>query len=244
MARGRQLTLEEEYAKNGAESDQLFDELSQAASDSDFELEELIDSYINERSELERLEKLREKGEVSDRVYDRLVKEYDEKLDHMNEKINTGINQLQGYKAQIELDLTESKNNLETINARLLIGDEESDIIKQKKMLTEKIEHLNYALVATEHILKKESIIRNGPLTRFEVTETTLADTHVTSSKPIEDEKSQKEEASEEPKASSSETETANASVITDAESGKICPTCGRVTASEAHYCIHCGGQL
>ena len=90
MARGRQLTLEEEYAKNGAKSDQLLAELSKAAGDSDFALENLIDTYINERAELDRLEGLHKKGEVSERVYERLLKEYEEKLEKMDEEIKKG----------------------------------------------------------------------------------------------------------------------------------------------------------
>ncbi len=137
MARGRQLKLEEEYANNGSISDKLLEELSQAAADSDFELEELIDSYINERGELERLEALHEKGEVSERVYDRLTKEYEEKLDRMDDQIKKGAIQLQGYQAQIQFDHAEVKEELETINARLLIGDEDTEVSeKQKATLT------------------------------------------------------------------------------------------------------------
>ena len=82
----------------------LLDELSQAAADSEFELEELIATYINERAELERLDTLHEKSEVSDRVYDRLKGEYDEKLGSFDERIQKGVHELQGYLAQILQD--------------------------------------------------------------------------------------------------------------------------------------------
>ncbi|MFX1300460.1 MAG: zinc-ribbon domain-containing protein [Promethearchaeota archaeon] len=238
MARGRQLVLEEEYAKNGAESDKLLDELSKAAGDSDFALEDLIDTYINERAELDRLESLREKGEVSERVYERLLKEYEEKLEKMDDEIQKGTGQLQGFQAQIRLDHAEVKEALETIKARMAIGDDVDEGEKQKAKLADKVERLNYALIATEHILKKESTMRNGPLTRFEVKETTVADSKVT---PVESESEEEEDSSDE------ETDTPESTIDSgqpDAEAGKICTQCGRVTASGAQFCIHCGSPL
>ncbi len=240
MARGRQLALEEEYAKNGVESDELFEELSQAAADSDFELEELIDTNINERSELDRLETLHKKGEVSKRVYDRLVKEYEEKLNRMDEKIKEGVVQLYGYKAQIQLDYTRAKEELETINARLLIGDDETEVTEKKNKLSEKATRLKYALIACDHILKKEFNMRNGPLTRFEVTETTIADSKVISNEPEEIEVIESKEESEE----SESTPSTLPRSLQDTEAGKICPNCGRVTAPEAKFCIYCAAQL
>ena len=238
MARGRQLVLEEEYAKNGAKSDKLLDELSKAAADSDFALEDLIDTYINEKAEQDRLEALHKKGEVSDRVYERLLKEYEEKLEKMDEEIQKGTDQLQGYQVQIKLDHAEVKEELETIKARMAIGDDVDEGEKQTAKLTDKAERLNYALIATEHIVKKESTMRNGPLTRFEVTETTVVDSKVTAAEP---------EPEEEEDSSDQETDTSESqpeSRQPDAEAGKICTQCGRVTASGAQFCIHCGGPL
>ncbi|MFX1317920.1 MAG: zinc-ribbon domain-containing protein [Promethearchaeota archaeon] len=242
MARGRQLVLEEEYANNGSVSDKLLEELSQAAADSDFELEELIDSYINERGELERLEDLHKKAEVSERVYDRLTKEYEEKLEGMDEQIKNGVLQLQGYQAQVQLDHAEVKEELDTLNARLLIGDEDAEVNeKRKTTLTEKADRLHYALLACEHILKKESAMRNGPITRFEVKETTVADSKLSPS--ISDEEVEVIESTEAPEEPESVTETPK-SRQQDAEAGKICANCGRVTASDARFCVHCGAPL
>jgi hypothetical protein len=239
MARGRQLTLEEEYVKNGVESDQLLDELSKAAGDSNFKVEDLIDTYINERTEQDRLESLHEKGEVSKRVYERLKKEYDEKLSKMDEEIQQGMVQLRGYQAQIKLDHTKTTDDLETLKARLVIGDDVADGEEQRAKLTDKAERLNYALIATEHIIKKESTMRNGPITRFEVTEKTLTDTEIASLKPEPE-----EEPSKEPKDSESEPAAESKPSQPDAEAGKICTNCGRVTASDARFCVHCGGPL
>lgn len=238
MARGRQLVLEEEYAKNGAKSDKLLDELSKAAGDSDFALEDLIDTYINERAELDRLKTLHEKGEVSERVYERLLKEYEDKLEKMDEEIQKGTDQLKGYQTQITLDHTEVKEELETINARIAIGDDVDEGEKQKAKLADKAERLNYALIATKHILKKESTMRNGPLTRFEVTGTTVVDSKVTAPEP---------EPEEEEDSSDQETEMTESTPKSrqpDAEAGKICTQCGRVTAPGAQFCIHCGSPL
>lgn len=245
MARGRQLALEEEYVKHGSESDELLEELSQAASDSDFELEELIDTYINEHSELERLESLHKKGEVSERVYDRLVKEYDDKLSRMDEQIKEGITQLQSYQAQIHLDHAEAKEELDTLKTRHLIGDDEIKGASDEDKVSEKTTRLNYALIACEYILKKESAMRNGPLTRFEVTETTVADSKVTSTES-EDVKviKSKEKVEEEPKEEVKGSESTSSQPAEDSESGKICPQCGRVTASDAKFCIHCAATL
>jgi hypothetical protein len=245
MARGRQLALEEEYVKNGTESDELLEKLSQAASDSDFELEELIDTYINERSELERLESLHKKGEVSERVYDRLVKEYEDKLTRMDEQIKEGIIQLHSYQVQIQLDHTEAKEELETLKTRHLIGDDETKGAGNVDKVSEKVTRLNYALMACEYILKKESAMRNGPLTRFEVTETTVADSKVasTESEDIEVIKSE-EKVEEESKEEAKESESTSSQPAEDSESGKICSQCGRVTASDAKFCIHCAAEL
>ncbi len=240
MARGRQLTLEDEYAENGTASNQLLDELSKAAGDSDFELENLIDTYINERAELERLETLKKKGEVSERVYDRLVAEYDEKLERMDEQIQTGVEQLQGYFAQIQLDFVQVKDELETLNARILIGDEEGDIEGKKTTLAEKAERLNYAIIASQHILQKESTMRNGPITRFEVKETTVTDAKVAPSEPESvTTDTSKEETEEAP-----ESEPSSTSTEPDAEAGKICNQCGRITTSKAKFCVHCGAPF
>ncbi len=238
MARGRQLVLEEEYAKNGKESDKLLDELSKAAADSDFALEDLIDTYINERAELERLENLHKKGEVSERVYERLLKEYEEKLEKMDEGIQKGTDQLQGYQVQIKLDHAEVKEELETVKARMAIGDDVDEGEKQTAKLADKAERLNYALIATQHIIKKESTMRNGPLTRFEVKETTVVDSKVTAAEPEPEEEessSDQEINTPEPQAESRQP---------DAEAGKICTQCGRVTATGAQFCIHCGSPL
>ncbi len=238
MARGRQLVLEEEYVKNGAKSDKLLDELSKAAADSDFALEDLIDNYINERAELDRLEALHEKGEVSERVYERLLKEYEEKLGKMDEEIQKGTGQLEGYQVQIKLDHAEVKEELETVKARMAIGDDIDEGEKQTAKLTDKAERLNYALIATQHILKKESTMRNGPLTRFEITETTVADSKVTAAEP------EPEEAEDSSDQETDAPEPQPESRQPDAEAGKICTQCGRVTASGAQFCIHCGGPL
>lgn len=243
MARGRQLMLEEEYVKNGAESDELLAELSQAAGDSDFELEELIDTFINERAEVERLETLYEKGEVSGRVYARLKKEYDEKLEKIDAQIQDGVVQLQGYQAQIQVDLATAKEELDTIDARIRIGDEDITVEDKKPKLTEKTTRLNYAHIATKHILQKESTMRNGPISRFEVTETTLADSPVvTSISEKHDESDESKGASPEPELPTTDSELPPSQP--DAEAGKICTQCGRVTASEAQFCIHCGASL
>lgn len=237
MARGRQLVLEEEYAKNGTESDKLLDELSKAAADSDFALEDLIDTYINERAELDRLEALHKKGEVSERVYERLFKEYEEKLEKMDEEIQKGTDQLQGYQVQIKLDHTEVKEELETVKARMAIGDDVDEGEKQTAKLADKAERLNYALIATQHIIKKESTMRNGPLTRFEVKETTVVDSTVTDAEPEPEEEDSSDQNNDTPEPQSE-------SGQPDAEAGKICTQCGRVTATGAQFCIHCGSPL
>jgi hypothetical protein len=242
MARGRQLAIEEEYATNGGESDALLDELSQAAANSEFELEELIDTYINERAELERLESLHEKSEVSDRVYERLKEEYEEKLSNFNERIQRGVHELQGYIAQILKDYTQVQDDLETIKARELIGDDEPADAEQKTKLEDKSQRYNYAITAARYILQKESTMRNGPVSRFEVTETTLADTKVKAStaKPKTKPKAEESEKAEELE----EAESSASYAEPEPEAGKICNVCGRITTTEAKFCIHCGSAL
>lgn len=85
--------------------------------------------------------------------------------------------------------------------------------------------------------------MRNGPITRFAITETTVVDSKVVSSESTEAESAEAEEKEEEtvkPKPDSSVTSRSDS----DAESGKICPQCGRVTASDAKFCVYCGGPL
>ncbi|MDO8055653.1 MAG: hypothetical protein Q6361_02225, partial [Candidatus Hermodarchaeota archaeon] len=243
MARGRQIAIEEEYATNGGESDALLDELSQAAANSEFELEELIDTYINEPAELERLESLHEKSEVSDRVYERLKEEYEEKLTNFDERIKGGVRELQGYLAQILKDYAKVKEDLETIKARELIGDDEPADAKQKAKLEDKSKRYNYAISAARYILQKESTMRNGPVSRFEITETTLADTKVkTSATKPEKTQPTTQEPAETKKSEDSEEPTSPAEP--EPEAGKICNICGRITTSDAKFCIHCGSPL
>ena len=239
MARGRQLAIEEEYVTNGGESDALLDELSQAAANSEFELEELIDTFVNERAELERLESLHEKSEVSDRVYERLKGEYNEKLANMNERIQQGVHELQGYLAQIVKDYAQVQDDLETIKARELIGDDEPTDAEQKIKLEGKSKRYNYAITAARYILQKEFTMRNGPVSRFEVTETTLADTKVKtrSAKPDTEPKPEELAKTEEP-------EEAETPAEPEPEAGKICNVCGRITTTDAKFCIHCGSPL
>ncbi len=80
--------------------------------------------------------------------------------------------------------------------------------------------------------------MRNGPITRFEVKETTVADSKLSPS--TDDEVI---ETTETTKESESRTETEK-SRQPEAEAGKICANCGRVTASDARFCVHCGGPL
>jgi hypothetical protein len=241
MARGRQLALEEEYATNGGESDALLDELSQAAADSEFELEELIDTYINEHAELERLETLHGKSEVSDRVYDRLKGEYNEKLTGFNERIQRGVHELQGYLAQILQDYSQVQDDLETIKARELIGDDEPADAKQKAKLEDRATRYNYAITAARYILQKEATMRNGPVSRFEVKETTLADSKL---KPVAPKPEKQVKPKSEEPAETEETETTSPSTQPEPEAGKICNVCGRITTSDAKFCIHCGSSL
>ncbi len=240
IARGHQLSLEEEYAKTGNDSDQLLEDLSEAAGNSSYPLEELIDTYINERSEVERLDQLHESGEVSERVYERLTKEYDEKLEKIDKEIQDGVEILKGYFAQLRLDFAKAKDDLETIEARIQIGDVEEDPTAQKEKLTEKLKRLSYALTATQHILNKEAMMRGAPPIRFAITETTLTDAGLDKTQSIEEVEDSKPAESVQP-----ETQTDEArSLQEDAESGKICNSCGRVTASDAKFCIHCGHPL
>ncbi len=141
---------------------------------------------------------------------------------------------------QIKLDHAGVKEELETINARMTIGDDIDEGEKQKAKLAEKAERLNYARIATKHILKKESTMRNGPLTRFEVTETTVADSKVAVTEPEPEEDEDKDSLNQEADTS----EPRPKSQQPDAEAGKICTQCGRVTASGAQFCIHCGSPL
>ena len=101
VARGQQLALEDQYAKTKTASDDLIENLSEAATSSSIPLEELIDTYVSERSEQERLEGLHESGEVSDHVYDRLTREYDDKLTGMDDKIQEGVTTFRGYHAYL-----------------------------------------------------------------------------------------------------------------------------------------------
>lgn len=234
IARGRQLALEDQYAKSDQKSDKLLEELSKAAGDGDFALEGLIDTYINEQTEQDRLDELREKDEVSDRVYERLSAEYQEKLAKMDQDIESGLEQLKGYTAQLNRELNQIHDELETVNARVLIGDIEEDFTSQKTKLTEKQQRLNYALAAAHHILNKEATRRGEAVTRFEITETTLPEATLTTKEPEKTTETSEDES--EPSTPSTPPP--------DAEAGKICNLCGRVTASNAKFCIHCGGPL
>jgi uncharacterized OB-fold protein len=240
IARGHQLSLEEEYAKTGNDSEQLLEDLSEAAGNSSYPLEELIDIYINERSELERLDQLHENGEVSERVFERLTKEYDEKLEKLDKEIQDGIDTLKGYFAQLRLDHTQTKDDLETIEARIQIGDIEDDPTAQKEKLTEKFRHLSYALTAVQHILNKEAMLRGAPPIRFSITETTLTDARLRAKSTEEMEDLEPTDSVQSEPESDEEAQ----APMEDAESGKICTSCGRVTASDAKFCIHCGHTL
>ena len=37
---------------------------------------------------------------------------------------------------------------------------------------------------------------------------------------------------------------TSSPEVTPDVEAGKICPTCGQLTSTDAKFCVHCGNEL
>jgi chromosome segregation ATPase len=229
VARGQQLSLEDQYTKAKSVSDDLIENLSEAATNGSIPLEELIDSYINERTEQERLEGLHESGEVSDRVYDRLTQEYDDKLSRMDEKIREGVTTLRSYHAHLRAELAKTEEELETIEAKKEAGDEETDLEDRKASLAEQSQRLRWAVAAAAHILDREAALRGEPTSRFEVSETTVTGTG-------------SEEAGKPVVVKPSTTPASKASA--DAEAGKICPSCGRVTAPNTKFCVHCGSRV
>jgi predicted nucleic acid-binding Zn ribbon protein len=233
IARGHQLSLEEQYTKSGKASEELLESLGDTAESGVHPLEDLLDTYIRERSEQERLEGLHETGEVSKRVYDRLNQEYNEKLSRMDEEIQTGITKIKGYLAQLRSDQSAAQDQLETIETRIEIGDMEGDPEKQQATLSEKIQRLGYAIAAIKHILDKEATIHGDLPSRFEVTETSQADLSI--DKTESDENSDSEDEESEPQSTPTPS--------SDTEAGKICSNCGRVTASGS-FCVHCGSPL
>jgi len=228
VARGQQLALEDQYTKTKAASDDLIENLSEAATSSSIALEELIDTYVSERSEQERLEGLHESGEVSDRVYDRLTREYDDKLTGMDEKIQGGVATFRGYDAYLREEEGKAEEELETIETKREVGDED-DVEDRHATLTKQIQRLRYAIAAVAHILDKEAALHGEPASRFEVSETTVGSAGA-------------EEAAKPVEAKPSVTRTPKPPA--DVEAGKICPACGHVTASNTKFCTYCGSRI
>lgn len=229
VARGQQLALEDQYTKTKSASDDLIENLSEAATNGSIPLEELIDTYVNERSEQERLEGLHESGEVSDRVYDRLTREYDNKLTGMDEKIQEGVATFRGYQTYLREELAKTEEELETIEAKREVGDEEGDVEDRQATITKQAQRLRYAVAAAAHILEREAALHGEPASRFEVNETTVGSASTEeAAKPA----SSKSSARSAPKPTA------------DVEAGKICPACGRVTASNTKFCTYCGSRI
>jgi hypothetical protein len=228
VARGQQLALEDQYTKTKAASDDLIENLSEAATSSSISLEELIDSYVSERSEQERLEGLHESGEVTDRVYDRLTREYDDKLTGLDDKIQEGVATFRGYHTYLREELAKAEEELETVETKREVGDE-GDVEVRQTTLPKQIQRLRYAIAAVAHILNKEAALHGEPVARFEVSETTVDSAGAEeAAKPVET----KPSTTRKPKPTA------------DVEAGKICPACGRVTASNTKFCTYCGGRI
>lgn len=228
VARGQQLALEDQYTKTKTASDDLIENLSEAATSSSIPLEELIDTYVSERSEQERLEGLHESGEVSDRVYDRLTREYDDKLTGMDDKIQEGAATFRSYHAYLRAELAKTEEERDTIEAKREVGDE-GDVEDRQATLRKQIQRLRCAIAAAVHILGKEAALHGQPASRFEVSETTVGSAGA-------------EEAPKPTGAKSSATRTPKPTA--DVEAGKICPACGRVTPSKTKFCTYCGSRI
>ncbi|MFX1475797.1 MAG: zinc-ribbon domain-containing protein, partial [Promethearchaeota archaeon] len=233
--RGKQLALEKRYTGKQDGDEKLIKRISEAEKDGGYPLEEIVDTYIQERGEQERLEGLLESGEVTERVYSRLSKEYDEKLLDLEEQIREGRVTLLGYLTTLRNDLTEAEEELDTIEARIKVDDEEDLKGKQKKLI-KKIQKLQLAVTAAVHILNKESAISGGAPIRFEISERTLG-----------------EPATEEPESGDQDSPTSSPEKAesgspkepaSDIEGGKICPKCGVVTKPEAKFCTRCGQKI
>ena len=227
VARGKQLAIEKGYTGKQDGDEKIIKRLSEAEKDGGYPLEEIVDTYIRERTEHERLEELLESGEVADRVYSRLSKEYDEKLLDLEEKIKTGRDKLLGYLATLKRDLQKAEENLDGVEARIQSGDEK-ELKDKRKQLKKKIQKLSLAITAAVHILNKESAISGGTPIRFEISEKTLGE-------PIEEE-------SEGSDGSSSTSSTAKPTA--DIEGGKICPKCGVVVSPQMKFCTKCGQKI
>jgi hypothetical protein len=235
VARGKQLAIEKEYTGKQKGDDKIIKSLSEAEKDGGYPFEEIVDTYIQERGEQERLEGLLESGEVTERVYSRLSKEYDEKLLDLEEKIKVGRATLLGYLAKLQNDLKDAEEELDTIETRMKVDDQEDLKSKQKK-LVKRIQKLQFAITAAVHILNKDSAISGGTPIRFEISERTLGD-------PV----TEKPESSDTESGTSSTEKTESASPkepASDLEGGKICPKCGVVTAPEAKFCTKCGQKI
>jgi RNA polymerase subunit RPABC4/transcription elongation factor Spt4 len=229
VARGQQLDLENKCAETGSVSEDLIDDLSEAATNASIPLEELIDSCVNERSEQERLEGLRRTGEVSDRVFDRLTQEYDSKLADMDGKIREGVTTFRGYQAYLREEFAGKEDELETIKAKREVGDEEADAEDHEATLTKEAQRLRCAMAAITHVLDKAAAMHGPPASRFEVSETTVGATSP-------------DEAPRTVAAKPASTRTTKPTA--DVEAGKVCPACGRVTTPNTKFCIYCGSRV
>jgi len=221
IARGRQLAIEEQYAQGAQADEELLAGLSEAAVQATYPLEDLIDTYIQERSEQEKLEALHESGEVSDQVYDRLSREYHDKLTRLDQQIREETATLRRYLAQLSSDLNQAQEALEALEVRIRIGDTEGDPQKEHSQLTEQIQRLSHAINAAKHILAKEAALHGAAPPRFQITET-----------PTQPSEESSKETEEKP------------APQPQPEAGKICPVCGFVAKPGSKYCPGCGGKL
>ncbi len=121
-----------------------------------------LEKVAEERSSLEkriqRLEALREKGEISDDTYERLKKEYSERLDQLKEEHYKQVIKIEKWLEQLKKRIKRIKNDSELIYARYMTGElTKEEYAREKEKLSKELETLSVHVEILELLLKKHS---------------------------------------------------------------------------------------
>ncbi|MBS7247470.1 MAG: hypothetical protein QXW47_00760 [Candidatus Jordarchaeales archaeon] len=121
-------------------------------------LEKVAEERANLEKRIKRLETLREKGEISDETYEKLKKEYSEKLDQFKEEHYRQVIKIEKWIEQLKKRIKRLKNDSELIYARYMTGElTKEEYMREKEKLNKELETNSFHVEMLEFLLRKYS---------------------------------------------------------------------------------------
>ncbi|MBS7288070.1 MAG: CdvA-like protein [Candidatus Freyarchaeota archaeon] len=121
-------------------------------------LEKIAEERMNLEKRIKRLETIHERKEISDETYEKLKKEYGERLEQLKEEHYRQVIKVEKWIEQLKRKIKRIKNDSELLYARYMTGElTKEEYAKEKEKLSKELETNNIYAEMLELLLKKWS---------------------------------------------------------------------------------------